>query len=857
MKKQKARKGLSALLIAAMLVSMLWVPALAEETQTAEDTPQDLCEKILSGMTTEDKVSQMLMPTFRYVTNADGTRSDREAVDADVTSILQKRGFAGVILFSQNLKSTEKAVRFIDDMQKANATETGRPQLLVAADQEGGIKTRLGQGTHTPGNMALGAVGDVAATQEIGKIIGQELMAMGINYDAAPVVDVNNNPGNPVIGVRSFSDDPQTVATQAVSFMKGLQSTGIVSTLKHFPGHGDTATDSHTGLPSVNKSYEELKKTELVPFRACIDAGAEAIMTAHIQYPQIETQTAVSKKDGQAIHLPATLSKTILTDILRGDMGYQGVIITDAMNMDAINEHFGALDAAKLAMNAGVDIILMPVDTSSAAGIRALDQYVTDVAKMVDSGEISKEKVDAAVLRILKLKEKKGMLDAYDGTKTESRVQEALETVGSKAHHDTEWAIAKRSITLVKNEGSTLPFNKENQKIQILTPDRGQNPGLDYAVSLAKSEGKAAANTVVKVDTPLGSTRAELTTNGEALIRDADQVILVSCVGSPADIDPSKSAWSGAIDDLIAYAHSGGKKVTLLSVQLPFDAARYQTADAIVLAWAYNSMSENPGAAESTGLEGGPNMPAALYLMLTGEAPTGKLPVNVPKVDDTYQYTSETLYPGGYGLTWAEEKKACPKDSTCPIAAFTDADPKEWYHDGVHYVLENKIMNGVGDGLFMPDGSTTRAMVVTMLWRMEGEPSISSDEHSPVTFTDLETGSWYEDAVEWASVNGIVTGYDEKTFAPNDLVTREQFAAILYRYAAFNGDKTIESTSPIGSEYTDAAQVSEWAFKALAWANAQGIVNGMEESKLMPQANATRAQVATMLYRFMARTAEY
>ncbi|MBQ1302470.1 MAG: S-layer homology domain-containing protein [Firmicutes bacterium] len=847
------KKWLAWLLTLVMVVSM-GMPAFAEEgTDTvpggdvpaadepaAPDDSEDACAKILASMSTEDKISMMIMPAFRYWTGEDGSLTNLTEMRPEVAQILQKRGFSGVILFAQNTGNTEKAMRLVDEMQKANATAAGRTQLLIAIDQEGGIVTRLGQGTQTPGNMALGAVGDIKATEEVGKIIGSELKAMGINYDAAPVVDVNNNPSNPVIGVRSFSDDPKTVAEHAVSFMKGLQSEGVISNLKHFPGHGDTGTDSHTGLPSVNKSYEQLKQTELVPFQACIDEGAEAIMTAHIQYPQIETDTYISKKTGEAIALPATLSDAVITDILRKDMGFDGVVITDAMEMAAINDHFGKLDAARLAINAGVDIILMPTETKDAASIQSLDQYVTDVAKMADGGQISMEKVDAAVLRILKLKEKKGLLEAYDGSQIESRIAAAKEIVGSKAHHDAEWEIAKRAITLVKNKGDVLPLTKDNQKIQVLIPTAGMKTGLEYGASLAQSEGRVAKGVSVSVAVPDGSTGKEIAQSAKTLSKDADHIVIVSNVGNAAAIDPAKTAWSAAVDQVIAYAHSNGKTVTLMSVRLPYDAARYQAADAILMAWSFKPMNEDPRQPQSSGSEYGPNMPAAMYMMLTGEAPEGKLPVNVPAVDGVYHYTAQTLYPRGYGLTWTDPQEVCPRNSLCPISKYTDSDPNAWYHDGVHWALEEKIMNGTGETTFEPAGTATRAMIVTMLWRMEGEPDAAASG-----FADVEAGSWYEQAVNWAAEKKIVSGYDEKTFGPNDMITREQLATMLFRYSGAESEGAAMGLAG----YDDAGQISDWAKEALLWAVTKGIINGTSDTTLEPKGNALRAQVATMLMR--------
>ena len=227
-------------------------------------------------------------------------------------------------------------------------------------------------------------------------IYGEELKLLGIHADYAPVLDVNNNPNNPVIGVRSFSDDPEVVSEYGAAFIRGLHGAGVISTLKHFPGHGNTGTDSHTGLPLIDSSYEALKAVELVPFQAAIDAGADMVMTAHIQYPQIETETYVSKSTGEEIFLPATMSRTILTDILRGDMGFEGVIVTDALDMAAISANFTDEDMILLPINAGVDMLMLPMVYDTVSFQRMQD--MTDLAvQLVREGKISEDRIDASL----------------------------------------------------------------------------------------------------------------------------------------------------------------------------------------------------------------------------------------------------------------------------------------------------------------------------------------------------------------------------------------------------------------------------------------------------------------------------
>lgn len=777
-------------------------------------------ESILAGMSTEEKVAQIIMPTFRWYPDENGEKQNVTELPADVAAILEKYGFAGVTLFAQNTGDTAKAVKLVDDMQKANAAADGRGQLLIAIDQEGGRVTRLGYGTQMPGNMALGAANDTALTAEAASIIGQEIMSMGINFNFAPVLDVNSNPANPVIGTRSFSDDAAIVAAQGVSYMRSLQALGAISTLKHFPGHGDTATDSHTGLPLVDKSYEELKARELVPFQAAIDAGADAVMTAHIQYPQIEKGTYVSKETGEQVSLPATLSKTILTDILRGDMGFDGVIITDAMEMDAIAKHFDRYDAAKLAIEAGVDILLMPVDTSTPEGLADLEAYIQKLTEMVKSGKISEEKVNAAVGRVLKLKAAHGLTKAYTGIdETASRI------VGSVAHHESEWTLTKKTITLVKNDNNTLPLTKENQKIAVLTAYDNEVLSMEYAIGRLRDEGKLASGTKITVQ----SIQKMTTEEAIACTEGAEHVVIITELGSAAGL---KNDTAKTVDALIESVHASGGDVSIMSCSLPYDAARYQEADAIMVAWSARGMSEDPRVADGNVAQYGPSMPAALYLMLSpDESPSGKLPVNIPRLTDELTYSDDVLYPRGFGARYA--------------SSFVDVESGAWYSDGVRFCTGKGWMGGVSETEFAPSVTLSRAMLTTILYRMAGSPASSGE----IPFSDVKDGMWYTDAVRWAAANGVVTGYDGR-FAPDDPVKREQIVTLLYRYAKLTGvDVSVGEDTNILS-YDDAFDVSEWAIDAMQWAVGSGIVQGRTETTLAPRFTATRAEAALIVMNY-------
>ncbi len=749
-------------------------------------------ETILAGMSVEEKIAQMLMPSFRYYPDENGERQNVTALPADVAAVLEKHGFAGVVLFSQNTADTAKAVKLVDDMQKANAAGRNRTQLLIAIDQEGGRVTRLGHGTQMPGNMALGAANDTAVTAAAASVIGQELMSMGVNFNFAPVLDVNSNPANPVIGTRSFSDDASIVAAQGVSYMRALQDSGAISTLKHFPGHGDTATDSHTGLPLVDRSYEELKARELIPFRAAIDAGAEAVMTAHIQYPQIETGKYTSKLTGERVCLPATLSGTILTDILRGDMGFDGVVITDAMDMDAVAKHFDPYDAAKLAIEAGVDIVLMPADTSTPEGLAGLDAYIQKLAGFVKSGEISEEKVNAAVLRVLRLKEAHGLTKAYAGVDAD-----ASKTVGSAAHHETEWELTKKTVTLVKNENGTLPLTRENQKIAVLTAYDNEVLSMEYAIGRLRDEGKLARGTEITVQSIQKKTAEEAI----ACAAGAEHVVIITELGSAAGLNNDTAK---TVDALIESVHRSGGDAIILSCSLPYDAARYQAADAIVLAWSARGMSEDPRVTDGAAAQYGPSMPAALYLMLSpDETPAGTLPVDVPKLTAERAYSGEVLYPRGFGLrypTATREYAAAAfvtaagiegSGGTQALSAYTDADEVgAEYAPALAAAVERGVIRGYEDRTLRPGDGISRAEAFVMLSRCLPE----LEKLSPAAaFSDVP--DWAKDDVDRLSAAGLVLGYGDGTLGASDALSMEQVRILTERIA-----QTVRSNASAAAE---------------------------------------------------------
>ena len=609
------KKKFSLFMAVCMILSTL-VFCASPLTAKADDRIKDMVE----DMTTQEKVAQMLMPSFRYWGEGDKKEGVTEINDA-IRATLNKYSFGGVIVFAQNCQNAKQTTALINSMQKANLAGGAQSALLVSIDQEGGYITRLNTGTAMPGNMAIGATGDTENAYRAANIIGNELAVQGINVDFAPVMDVNNNPANPIIGVRSFSDDPDVVEKFGAKYIEGLHNNGVMAALKHFPGHGDTNTDSHTGLPTIDKTYDELKKMELIPF-AGVAKNADFIMTAHIQYPKIESQTYISKSTGEEIYLPATLSKTILTDILRNDMGFSGVVVTDAMDMAAISEHFDSMDSTRLAINAGTDMILMPVDLSTPAGLNNLDKYIDGVVEQVNNGAISAARVDESVYRILKMKAKYGLMhdDSLNIMKKSSRITPsevlAQATVGSKAHHDVEWDIAVDAITAVKNDNA-FPITSD-KKVVVLYPAENQANSILYGIEkLKNSKVNVNSDNIVAVCT------TDMAEDGIlAATEGADVVIMISATYS-ADFKNQDLA-----NKLVAKTHESGKKFILLSAHLPYDVSMCPEADGIIACYCGKGMAELP-TGKSDSKQYNPNIPAAIYTLFGGSNPTGKLPVKI------------------------------------------------------------------------------------------------------------------------------------------------------------------------------------------------------------------------------------
>ena len=329
-------------------------------------------------MTLKEKIGQRLMTGF---SGTEMTDEFRRAV--------REYKVGNVILFKENIVNCEQLKKLCADIQEFIRSETGH-SAFIAVDQEGGIVTRLKQdAVNVPGAMALGAAGNPENAYTAGKLIGRELRSLGVNFNFAPTVDVNSNPRNPVIGVRSYGDDPVAVGKFAARSVQGLMEGGVMCCAKHFPGHGDTDLDSHLSLPTVNKTMEELEQMDLIPFCAAIEAGVPAVMTSHILFPQIETGG-----------VPATMSRHILTGILREKLAFQGIIVSDCIEMKAISLNYGTAEGTLAAFKAGVDLV------ESTHHPEWCCEEAERVLAAAENGELDLAEMDASVERILEAKRK-------------------------------------------------------------------------------------------------------------------------------------------------------------------------------------------------------------------------------------------------------------------------------------------------------------------------------------------------------------------------------------------------------------------------------------------------------------------
>lgn len=442
-----------------------------EHTESVHESNAQVAKRVLDKMTLEQKIGQLL-----YV---DLTAVMEEQPQLEKAAALESLSPGGVILFRDQFQVVEDTVLTTSLLSHLNSIIP----VWIGTDQEGGLVTRVSYASELNGDMALAATGKTELAQETAKRTVKMLQQLGLNMNFAPVADVNMNPNNPVIGIRSFGGSPERVGDFVQAYITGMHEQGMPSSVKHFPGHGDTAVDSHLGLPQLNHSKEEMEQSDWVPFQKAITAGVDFVMTAHVTVPALDAAQVTSKQDGQQVYVPATLSKKIVTGILREQLGFDGVVITDALNMGAIASHFGVEDAALRAIDAGVDMLLMPPQPTRVK--QALVQAVQE-------GKLSENRIDESVLRILQAKVSYGLIDENGLPATVKTYDEQLESakLWVKNNDDAAFAlqVARQAITYT-GETSQLPIiDNQVKRVVLLGTDSYALKAFSQAVQASMSD---------------------------------------------------------------------------------------------------------------------------------------------------------------------------------------------------------------------------------------------------------------------------------------------------------------------------------------------------------------------------------
>ena len=406
-----------------------------ESNPTSDNENRDMVRQIIDEMNDKEKIGQLVMAANDHADNGMPTEFTRQ--------MIQEYAVGSVIVYGK--RDAVSQAEYNNQVQAYAADTRMNIPLFTTADLENGAAQRVpDDATTLPRQMGVGATHSLIDADEYAQIAATEVKALGFNWSYSPVADVNNNPLNPVIGVRSFSEDTELVSDMTATQVARYQEEDVLVTAKHFPGHGDTVTDSHHDLPTVTYDREELEEIHLPPFQAAIDAGIDSMMTSHIVIEAIDPE------------LPATLSEDVLTGLLREEMEFDGLIVTDAMEMQAITDNWGAGEAAVMSIQAGADIV-MAVGTQEAQ-LETLDALYD----AYQTGELTEERVHESLERILT---KKIEYDLFDDRFVDPAEAEAF--VGNQDHRNTADQIARNSITLVKNE-DTLPFDEDNQETTLV-----------------------------------------------------------------------------------------------------------------------------------------------------------------------------------------------------------------------------------------------------------------------------------------------------------------------------------------------------------------------------------------------------
>ena len=498
-------------------------------------------------MNLQQKIGQLIVAGF-----------DGFEINDHIENLIVNHHVGNVILFERNCKNPEQVFKLTQSLQELSMKHNGLP-LFIMIDQENGIVNRIFDGiTVFPGNMAQSAGATLEETAEIAYFTAVGLKTLGVNFNLAPSLDVNNNPKNPVIGSRSFGDCPDVVAKRGVAYISGMKKADMIATVKHFPGHGDTEIDSHLSLPVVPHDSARLESVELKPFKAAIDAGVQAIMSAHIQFPAWE-------KDG----LPATLSRSIMTTILREKLNFNGVVVTDCTEMLAIDDLYGTACAAPKALAAGVDIVC--ISHTEEKQVSAL----AEIQKALDAGTLTAEEIDRSLDRILTLKK------TYDvNSFLKTTYDEALNNLYILEAEVLAEKVSENSVELVKN-GRNLPIT--DRKTLVIAPDGRPLTGADglritpnFADFLAQQQGEHV--------TPLKISATLSMDDIDSAARKASEHELVILCTQNALFDDKQQ-------DLVQEIFKANPNVVLIPLRNPHDISLFPEIPTYIIPYEYTLRS--------------------------------------------------------------------------------------------------------------------------------------------------------------------------------------------------------------------------------------------------------------------------
>ncbi|MEO8513543.1 MAG: glycoside hydrolase family 3 N-terminal domain-containing protein [Ignavibacteria bacterium] len=533
--------------------------------------PSELVRKKLESMTLREKIAQMIIANAVPENFTEGSADFRK-----FKKLCEESKVGGFIFFKG---SSTDYVKLSNKLQSFSQTP-----LLISSDFERGTKMRVTDGALFPTNMAIGAADNKELCYKMGLEVARETRLLGIHQNYAPVCDVNNNPNNPIINVRSFGEDPQLVSRMSESMIKGLQDGKVIATAKHFPGHGDTDIDSHNDLPQLNFTMDRMNSIELVPFKNAIEHNVMSVMIAHLAFPELETTP----------NIPASLSPSIVQGLLIDKMGFGGLVVTDALNMKGITKYFSTSEVAVMCVKAGIDLILMPLDEVTT---------INAIESAVNSGQITEERINRSAEKILKAKEWLGLFE-------NKYVQEAdvYKTINTMYANDLAQQIADESITLVKDDKNVLPLKEKagGKTAIIIISEGGDQDNTGYLNSIASDYFKD--NIVYSAN----STTMDAELSGDlSSLSGYDNIIIA--VYAKVRYGTGKISISPGNVDLVNRVNALNKNLAIVSLGNPYLLKEFPSASSYICAYGDSDFSIK-----------------ASFKAITGQVKfKGKLPVSI------------------------------------------------------------------------------------------------------------------------------------------------------------------------------------------------------------------------------------